>query len=273
MDVLLDSVRPFGWSQKFYLGVFGLIMISSSLNFYSSVFFTAEPELKCYPTNNQSLTKTNDCDMWKNFTMSKIENTPSAYECNFESKSHNFTLINDFELVCDKSYLPSLSQTLFFVGCICGVFNGFISDKFGRKKSATIFIILMIVSSIIYHVLIDDSFIWLSKINKFYVYCIYQFLKGVLMFCIYQIAYILAYEFTTEKYHTLTTNILISFYVSGELIIMAVFYFTRNWRHTNLFTTCFFLFSSVIFLIFIPESPKLVFFRKTQCLAPIFTSK
>ena len=44
------------------------------------------------------------------------------------------TIVQRFDLVCSKDYLPRLSQTLFFTGTLVGaLICGQLSDKFGRK--------------------------------------------------------------------------------------------------------------------------------------------
>lgn len=258
MDILLDSIKAFGRSQMIYLLIFGLLMITSALNFYASVFFAAEPLLICKDDNTilNNLTEDETCLLWQKFITYRFNNISSKLFCYFEENIYQLTIVSDFELVCDRKYLISLSQSFFFFGCLSGFFNGFISDKYGRRKSTLLFIALLLSFSLFFHILISDSVYFLQKYEKFYVYCIYQFLRGVLMFCIYQVVYILACELTLEKYHTIFTNIMISFYVFGEVVIMVAFYFIRNWRETALFITIFFAISSLIFWIVVPESPK-----------------
>lgn len=260
MDNLIESIKPFGRCQLFYLFLFGLINISSAMYYYSTVIFASEPELKCSfideKLSNETTNKT--CDMWKNYTHSQSSNSP--FKCYFESQLHNLTIINDWNLVCDRKYLASMSQTFAYIGYLCGILNGFISDRFGRKKSGVFFIGLMITITLTYHLLVSDLVQFLNSDHKFYVYCLYQFFQGFLSFCIYQIVNILAYEYTLEKYHSLSTNILITFFIVGEILIMSVYYLTQNWRHTHLFISSFSIVSSLFFIIFAPESPKLVYF-------------
>lgn len=258
MDIILDSIKAFGRSQIIYLLIIGLLMITSALNFYASVFFAAEPLLVCREGSFifTNITEEETCFLWKQFLVHRINNISSEIVCHFDATIYELTIISDFELVCDRKYLVSLSQSFFFFGCLSGFFNGFISDRYGRRKSTLFFIALLLSFSFMFHLLVSDSVQFLHKYEKFYVYCFYQFARGVLMFCIYQVVYILACELTLEKYHTIFTNIMISFYVFGEIVIMAAFYFMRNWRDTGLFITIFFAISSIIFWLVVPESPK-----------------
>ncbi|RNA32765.1 organic cation transporter -like [Brachionus plicatilis] len=189
MDILLDSIKAFGRSQIIYLLIFGLLMITSALNFYASVFFAAEPLLVCREGDFifTNITDAETCFLWQQYLANRINNISSALVCQFETNVYKLTIVSDYELVCDRKYLISLSQSFFFFGCLSGFFNGFLSDRYGR------------------------------------------------------LVYILACELTLEKYHTIFTNIMISFYVIGEIVIMAAFYF---------------MLSSLIFWIVIPESPK-----------------
>ena len=55
------------------------------------------------------------------------------------------SVVEQFDLVCDKWYYPNLAQTIFFSGVFVGVFcAGLISDRFGRKKAMFGFLCILI---------------------------------------------------------------------------------------------------------------------------------
>ncbi|CAG2162836.1 unnamed protein product [Oppiella nova] len=59
--------------------------------------------------------------------------------------SYGTTIIQEFQLVCDKSWLPSLSQSIYQSGyAVNGLILGYLSDRFGRRPVLWLAIILEI---------------------------------------------------------------------------------------------------------------------------------
>lgn len=59
----------------------------------------------------------------------------SGWEYNFTDIPYE-TIATELDWVCDDSYLPSLSQSVFFLGAICGgLLFGWIADRYGRIPS------------------------------------------------------------------------------------------------------------------------------------------
>ena len=55
------------------------------------------------------------------------------------------TIIEKFDLVCDKWFYPNLAQSIFFSGVFVGVFfSGIISDRYGRKNAMFLFLSILI---------------------------------------------------------------------------------------------------------------------------------
>lgn len=252
MNNVLEEVGPFGLFQKISLTLIGCITCLLSMTFYVTIFNTAEPNLKCINFNNIKLNNEtiDTCTAWNNHT----NNLNSPFVCKFDDEYYGTTLVNDWQLVCDKSYLVALSQTLFLLGGVSGFISGFISDKYGRKKASLIFLVIFQVSVIVYNILITDL-VGLSYSNRLIVYNAYQFINGALNVCVFSSIYVLLIELTTCDYHTLFSNINIYFYVIGEVIIMGVYFLSKNWRISNIFIACYSFVFIVLFAIFVPESP------------------
>ena len=113
MDKILDEINGFGRYQKIVLFVIGAMSSLNAMAIYATVFIAAEPELLCKFTDDSS-NKTIDnnlkCDIWKNFTKSKELNVSSPYQCNWDTKYYGLTIINEWELICDRAYLAGLTQ-------------------------------------------------------------------------------------------------------------------------------------------------------------------
>lgn len=278
MRSIFELVKPFGRFQQLNTLILAGLSLISALHFYVQVFNMAEPALHCRPKQAQTYqnqTLETKCIMWNNYSRSiklGAENSSSSsqqhYTCEFRDVNYNRTAINDWGLVCEKHTLVFQSQTIFFVGSICILFNGYITDRLGRKRTCTFFMISMCVVNLIYQVFVVDPssssfftglFLNLDVDVKFMLYCVYQFIAGFLVYSLYASAYVMAVEFTNNDYHTLVANIILLAFVIGELILLLVFYVTRNWIETNWFITFTTFVSTFFFILLVPESPRYVF--------------
>lgn len=259
MDLAIESTKPFGLYQLLTTLLLGSVTSMAALHFYVTVFNMAEPAFKCQNRlvsmneSNISLSET-QCTMWNNFS---TMGNDSQYVCEFNDKYYNLTLINDWGLICGKHYMASLTQTVFFFGSICTFMNGFISDKFGRKPTITIFLLVQLLSTVINQLfVVGPTLVELDVFVKYVIYCVHQFVTGLLVFSSYACSYMLAVEFTTDDYHTLVANVVLFFFILGECFLLAVFYVTRNWIATNWFITIFTFFVTVLCAFGITESPR-----------------
>ena len=66
-------------------------------------------------------------------------------EWNYDKTIFENTIIEQFNLVCDKWFYPNMAQSVFFSGVFVGVFcSGIISDRFGRKTAMFLFLSILI---------------------------------------------------------------------------------------------------------------------------------
>ena len=66
-------------------------------------------------------------------------------EWNYDTTKFENTIIEQFNLVCDKWFYPNMAQSVFFSGVFVGVFcSGIISDRFGRKTAMFSFLSILI---------------------------------------------------------------------------------------------------------------------------------
>ena len=258
MESLVESINPFGRAQKLYCLIVGLVVSTTGSAFYTSVFYLAHPDLKCTKIND-SMSATNGsnvCEMWQNVTLSRLQNESSPYKCEFSDEYYKLTLVNSLDLACDKEYLLSWTQTIYFLGSICSFINGILSDRYGRKKSCLYFMITYVVCHFLNQIIIADLLFKLDNWTKFLIYCVYQFAGGFMAYCIFSAAYVLLFEFTTESFHTILSNVFVYFFIFGEFVLMISFYFTRSYIVTNWILGVIAVISLILFGIFVPESPK-----------------
>ena len=258
MDAILESIGAFGLYQKSILPIFGLLSMISAITVYSTVFTLADPKLICINIDNSTISDDMKCDIWKNFTNSKVNN--SKYECYFDKTYYHYTMITDLSLVCEKKVYASLLQTFYLVGTFSTLVVGFFSDRFGRKKTILISMVILSITLILTQ-LVNVNIIKLELMAKYVINSIAQFTIGATACVIYVVGFILLSELTTNKYCNLVSTIFLYFYLVGEILVLAAAYFSKNWNIVNLVVTIFTCVSLIISFFFIPESPRFLVVR------------
>ena len=127
------------------------------------------------------------------------------------------------------------------VGALSSFFMGYFSDKYGRKTICLLMSILMSLS-IIMNELLQLEIFGLNINSKYLAYVISQFVLGFSVNTSYYTSFILLLEITSSKHSTLVSNFNVYMYVIGELIILAVAYFTKNCHLMNYFMAFYSLF-------------------------------
>lgn len=102
----------------------------------------------------------------------------SAEKCTEWQFDHSFyakTLIDEFELVCDREHYISMTKSIFQFGYLVGsILTGWMSDKYGRLYAFKFAILLEILASLsqalsvnIHHFLISRLFLGIGAYGRF----------------------------------------------------------------------------------------------------------
>lgn len=179
MEKVIDLVGPFGKYQKFVLILAGFIASFTATTIYSTIFSAVDPGLICDFNNGSTVIKDlpNQCDIWEIVKNNQKLNQSTPYECYFDKKYYDLTMVNDWELICKQAALASLTQTLYMVGTVCGLGIGYFSDKFGRKNSSVVLALLLSVLLTLSEIL-QLKQLGISNTTLYVIYCIVQFLVG-----------------------------------------------------------------------------------------------
>lgn len=259
MEEIIERIGSFGRYQKGVLFLIGLISSLTATVVYTTVFTAVDPGLICgykNQTDEDDLSALPDvCVIWKEISPNERNNQSAPYECRFDTTYYDLTIVNEYDLVCDKKFLVGLTQTINLAGAICGVFIGYFSDRYGRQRCVFVLICLLsIVLSV--SLLFQFKVIHLDNTGYYIVYCINQFIVGALAKALYTISYILIFELSTSKHSTIISTFFCYFYVFGELLVLVVAYFFRNWRYINASMTAYSIIFIFITWFLIPESPR-----------------
>jgi MFS family permease len=255
MSSVIEIVDPFGRYQRLILVLIGSISALVSMNIYCLVFMAGEPALLCESTaieQNKTFDLAETCEIWSNIT--KNQSYLQLYNCSHDRTYYDKTIITDWNLFCERSYMASLTQMYFMIGSVSGILSGVISDRYGRRISCIIFVCLMSASLVISQLLLLNLFN-LSLTVHYVIFNVNQFLCGTLVNCLYCTAYVLLLELTTNKYHTIVSSVNLYFWVFGELIVLLVYYLTRDWYSLYWFIAIYSILIALLTITILPESP------------------
>ncbi|UJR08454.1 hypothetical protein I4U23_012724 [Adineta vaga] len=212
---------------------------------FSYVFIAATPEHRC---QIDSMNFTDTFAVQSNIHQSYIDRyIPSTKDRNcytneisfdrkrkpcekwvFSNTFYNTTISTEWNLVCHRLHLKAITQNAYIMGTSGAFLTGIMADKLGRRTTMYSLILLMVI------VLNTTQLIMHSKMsidNKLIVFTISRFLTGFAQ-TTYSITLVLLLEMTSANRRVLASNILSYFYTLGELLIMLIYYFTRDWSIT-----------------------------------------
>ncbi|XP_074657470.1 organic cation transporter protein-like [Tubulanus polymorphus] len=264
VDNILKAISNYGkkWLYTTYL----ILGISSGFptawHMFAISFVGGLPDdYHCRVGANQSIPQiykdgkwTNDkCRMYKNESSGDNQTIPCnngwVYYTDYQS-----TIVTEWDLVCDRDYLPQMSQTIFVVGTLIGAGSlSPLADWLGRKKVHIGSQIAMAVVGIV------------TMFSPNYaMYAVMRFLSGALQQGVVLSASVQIFELFPASTRTVF-SLMVQFYWAVGVIFLAVFaFFVRDWRYLQL------VISIPAFLVllgiwFFPESvPWLIAHGKTD---------
>lgn len=260
MDKLYERVGAFGRYQKVILLAIGMCTGLVGFTTYSSIFANAKPEIICnrIGQNMSNLTlEENQCDILSRIEASTMNGTDPEYECHYDDTYYGVTLITELGLVCQKTYMANLTQTIFMIGCFFTFFVGYFSDKFGRQKVLLIVVITANVFLFLCSILEMDVFNF-SVNTRYAIYAVSMFFLGNLTYVVEIVSYVLALELTTPKYHAIVSIIYLNMYVLGEYYVLIIYYLSRNWHVLYWCVSGYSLIITGLVVFVIPESPRIL---------------
>lgn len=256
----------------------GLLTTMSAFGAYESVFTDALPEFRCklpmlendtyeiFSSEQQRLVDLyippgkghvtyDGCHLYNTTTHNRSET-----ECNqwvYSKKYYDQTIVTEWNLVCDNVTLKGYFKSIFFAGTFAVIIIGMLADRYGRKRTAYIFIVLNALTflsmSLSVNFLQDAS--WK------------QIMFGVSRFGIgatsnvYAIAAVIAVEIVGPSYRVFANNIMYYFFILGELIVLLVAYFERDYRVFSNFMTVL-VSALILYFWMVPESVRYLVAKK-----------
>ncbi|XP_070568360.1 organic cation transporter protein-like [Ptychodera flava] len=170
---------------------------------------------------------------------------PCDHGWEYDRSQYKSTVAQQFDLVCDRKYLISLSTSLFMLGTLVGsVVFGIFLDRYGRKRG------LMVGASLIVTCGTLTAFS-----PNYEVFALSRFCIAVAYICVYLAAFVLVTELAGTSQRTKVGMAYKIFFGVGYMLLSLEAYYIRVWRILQLVINlpCILLLS---YWWIVPESPR-----------------
>nr|CAD7402790.1 unnamed protein product [Timema cristinae] len=247
-DDMLPHVGEFGLYQKILFLLLGPFTLFSAWVYFGQIFLTLVPEHHWCMVPELAGLSLNDrfrlsipridnsydhCRMYNvNYTQileDGITDPQPDWTTTYCNHGWEYELIDipyhtiatELNWVCDKDFLGTIAQAIFFVGAIVGsLIWGWMGDRYGRLPA--------LVGSNAVGMLagIASAFC-----NTFWSFCLCRFLIGLAYDSCFALMYILVLEYVGPRYRTLVANLSIAIYFAlGCCVLPWIAYFVADWR-------------------------------------------
>lgn len=126
-EPIQNAMGELGWWQIWVCGIVFLLKFPVAWHQMGIIFLAPKPDFTC-----------------ANPTLEKC--APECPEHKFNTSIFENTLQMEWDLVCERQNLSSLSQTIFMLGILCGnMFFGAMADKIGRRIPLVIAVIVQLI--------------------------------------------------------------------------------------------------------------------------------
>ncbi|XP_064619847.1 organic cation transporter protein-like [Lineus longissimus] len=261
-DDILKSLGEFGKYQSFVFFLASMPGVFNGLQNLNIVFILAIPNFRCaipgflndtYATQgdkhaeliNFTIPAEDNCHIYVNRTEDNFNQTAACDGWVYDKSVFVSTAVTDFNLVCQRSILRSITAMMFYPGMLFGgLIGGHLADRFGRK--------LIIFTMGIGLVVIGFSLAFSPNV---YALMAFRFVSAFFGMAFYAGAFVLGMEIIGPNKRMIAGILMGAFFTIGYVLITPFAYIFRNWRHMQIGLSV-----PSLFLVFywwlLPESPR-----------------
>ncbi|XP_019875571.1 organic cation transporter protein [Aethina tumida] len=229
-DPVIKNVGEWGKFQLLFVIYIFLSKFSVAQHQISIIFLAPKTvDFKCAGANDSDIGQClENCD---------------GYEYNTEIFTS--TIITEWDLVCERSNLANVAQTITMFGILCGnMLAGYVSDRFGRKYPLATCILLQTVAGS------------LASISpNFYVFCFLKFVSTVGTGGQMVVSFVIMVEWLTQKKRGILGALYQLPFNLGHLSLPGFSYLFRDWRVYQ-FSFSITTLPLITYYCFLPESAR-----------------
>jgi len=228
-DQIISVIGETGKWQLQRIAIVFLVSIPGLAHIFVSPFSMPKTTFWCSELGNQTQ---NNCS---------IPCTDYQFDMSFWQE----TLISEYDLVCERSYLPTLAKMLFFGGFGVGTFvAGIVSDTYGRKRAIILFSLLLLVAGL------SCSFV-----PNYPAFIVVWILVGIAAVANFTVAFVWVMELASGKWKILLGMGMQFTWPVSRMVVVLCAWNLRNWRTIMQAITAPMVLAPVL-LYFLPESPR-----------------
>ncbi|XP_044594545.1 organic cation transporter protein-like isoform X1 [Cotesia glomerata] len=242
-----------GYFQFILLFLLGINYIIVAMSHTLTIYHNYTPKFYCEASHG--LNKTYGCI---NNTYNGTFRVCGINDYNFETNNSEKSIITDWGLICERSYLKEYSIIAYCVGVSIGAWiTGILVDRIGRLPVLAICLYSQGTMTVATYI-----------VQSYPVFLILRSLQGVFAQGLQNSTYILALELFPTKYRTLVSTVMSIAWAFGLLLLTAFGYFIRDWRILQLAISVPTAIT-VLYIWMIPESPRWLLTRNKTTEADI----
>jgi len=170
---------------------------------------------------------------------------PQCVDYDFDHSFWVSTMVTEWDLVCERTWLKTLAKMLLFTGFALGSFcSGLVSDRFGRKRAIWASSVTMLIFGVI-----------TSFVPWFPLFVFTWWVTGTMAIACYTAAFVWTMEIAAGKWKIYIGMSMNYSWPICRLIIAGLAYGLRDW-HWHLRAISAMVAVGSIILYFLPESPR-----------------
>ncbi|XP_022815571.1 organic cation transporter protein-like isoform X2 [Spodoptera litura] len=207
-DSLANLLGDFGKWQLIVFASVSLVKLSSGWVQMAILFLTPNLTFRC-------------ADL-ANYTEEIMNNTcyKGCGKYEYDTSPFDNTIVSEWDLICERRWLASFNQTVLQVGILIGsTIFGFLSDRYGRKKS----FLVAISTLIIFGLAMPFS-------PNYLVFTILRFLTGLATSGTMVVSFVMVMEAVGPRYREVTGCLFQIPFIIGHMTIPLFAYYFRSWN-------------------------------------------
>jgi len=233
---MLSMVGGYGCFQRILNIMLMLLAVPASMQIVIMCFVGDKSDWRCVEGSDV-------CRYNGTFTSTDARRCSMPRDAWTYTATKDYSVVTEFDAVCDREWLVSFSTTLFFVAWMVGaIVMGWLSDNFGRRR--TIFVCQTVV--------IGATFVS-AFVTNFYLFLACRVVVGFFCPGTFPQMFILISEIVTDKYRAFAGVSIFIAAAVGAAVLCLKAYLIPHWR--SLTIVCSAPYSILLLCyFFVPES-------------------